>query len=116
MKFPQATNNPVKEDIECGIECETECGTGTECGTECGTAWHLMDRTFRPRQAKQLPSPGRVGWLHAVIILMYVCMLWQGILNVVIVKWFAFLNKRLQRGRDGHSGNEVGTLRRDMQI
>ena len=25
------------------------------------------------------------------------------------VQWFAFLNKRLQRGRDGHSGNEGGT-------
>ena len=34
----------------------------------------------------------------------------------VIVKWFAFLNKRPQRGRDGHCGNEVGTLRRDRNI
>ena len=33
-----------------------------------------------------------------------------------IVKWFVFLNKRPQRGRDGHCGNEVGTLRRDIQI
>ena len=30
-------------------------------------------------------------------------------------KWFAFLNKSPQRGRDGHCGNEVGTLRRDME-
>ena len=35
---------------------------------------------------------------------------------VVIVKWFAFLNKRPQRGRDGHCGNEVGTIRRDRNI
>ena len=34
----------------------------------------------------------------------------------VIVKWFAFLNKRPQRGRGGHCGNEVGTLRRDIEI
>ena len=38
------------------------------------------------------------------------------IFTVVIVKWFAFLNKRAQRGRDGHCGNEVGTLRRDIEI
>ena len=36
--------------------------------------------------------------------------------SVVIVEWFAFLNKRPQRGRDVHCGNEVGTLRRDMEI
>ena len=28
----------------------------------------------------------------------------------------AFLNNGPQRGRDGHCGNEVETLRRDMQI
>ena len=33
--------------------------------------------------------------------------------GVVIEKWVAFLNKNPQRGRDGHRGNEVGTLRRD---
>ena len=27
-------------------------------------------------------------------------------------KWFAFLSKSPQRGRDGTHGNEVGTLRR----
>ena len=32
------------------------------------------------------------------------------------VKWFAFLNKRTQRGQDGHCGNEVGTLQRDIEI
>ena len=32
------------------------------------------------------------------------------------VKWSAFLNKRPQRGRDGHCGNEVGTLRRGIEI
>ena len=31
-------------------------------------------------------------------------------------KWFAFLNKNPQRGRDGTHGNEVGTLRRDIEI
>ena len=31
-------------------------------------------------------------------------------------KWFAFLNKRSQRERDKHCGNEVGTLRRDIEI
>ena len=31
-------------------------------------------------------------------------------------KWFAFLNKRPQRGRDGHYGNEVGTLQRDIEM
>ena len=36
--------------------------------------------------------------------------------SVVIVKWFAFLNKRPQRGRGGHRGNEVGTLQRDRNI
>ena len=35
---------------------------------------------------------------------------------IIIVKWFAFLNKRPQRERDGHCGNEVGTLRRDRNI
>ena len=38
------------------------------------------------------------------------------IFSVVIVKWFAFLNKRPQRGRDGHCGNEVGTLQRGIEI
>ena len=38
------------------------------------------------------------------------------IFSVVIVKWFAFLNKRPQRGRDGNCGNEVATLRRDIEI
>ena len=38
------------------------------------------------------------------------------IFSVFIVKWFAFLNKRPQRGRDGHCGNKVGTLRRDIEI
>ena len=31
-------------------------------------------------------------------------------------KWFAFLNKSPERGRDNHCGNEVGTLRRDIEI
>ena len=31
-------------------------------------------------------------------------------------KWFAFLKKSPQRGRDGIHGNEVGTLRRDIEI
>ena len=31
-------------------------------------------------------------------------------------KWFAFLNKSPQRGQDGTHGNEVGTLRRDIEI
>ena len=31
-------------------------------------------------------------------------------------KWFAFLSKSPQRGRDGAHGNEVGTLRRDIEI
>ena len=29
-------------------------------------------------------------------------------------KWLSFLNKSPQRGRDGTHGNEVGTLRRDI--
>ena len=38
-----------------------------------------------------------------------------------IPKWplehsVAFLNKRSQRERGGHYGNEVGTLRRDIEI
>ena len=40
----------------------------------------------------------------------------ERIFSVVIVKWFAFLKKRSQRGRGGHFGNEVGTLRRDIEI
>ena len=35
---------------------------------------------------------------------------------VIVIKWFAFLNKRPQRRRDGHRGNEVGTLRLDIEI
>ena len=31
-------------------------------------------------------------------------------------KWFAFLNKRPQRGARWPRGNELGTLRRDIQI
>ena len=31
-------------------------------------------------------------------------------------KVVCFLNKRPQRGRDGHCGNEIGTLRRDIEI
>ena len=31
-------------------------------------------------------------------------------------KWFAFLTKSPQRGRDGTHGNEVGTLPRDIEI
>ena len=27
-----------------------------------------------------------------------------------------YSNKRPQRGRDGHCGNEIGTLRRDIEI
>ena len=33
-----------------------------------------------------------------------------------VVKWFAFLNMRPQKGRDDHCGNEVGTLSRDIEI
>ena len=39
----------------------------------------------------------------------------ERIFSMVIVKWFAFLNKRPQRGRDVHCENEVGTLRRDIE-
>ena len=38
---------------------------------------------------------------------------WSSYCNV---KWFAFLNKRPQTGREGHYGNDVGTLRRTFKV